>query len=133
MLNIFPHLLSLTFFAPVPLRLAAAAAFAYAAYMQWIDRAELAEAQYPVIGRGGAWSIWCFIVFEAATALLLALGLLTQAAAILGILISIKYFIWYSRYPRLMVLARPTSALLFVICVSLLITGAGAYAFDIPL
>ena len=53
--------------------------------------------------------------------------------ALLGALIALKSSVWGHRYPRYFVLSRVTSLLLLVVCISLLLSGAGALAFDLPL
>ncbi len=67
-------------------------------------------------------------VIEVTLAILLVLGAWTQALAIGAIIILIIVF--FSR-PR--ALPASTLALSFVLALSLIVTGAGAWAFDWPL
>jgi len=59
--------------------------------------------------------------------------LYTQGAAIVGMIIGLKLTIFARRYPDVIPLSAGAGALLFVICLSLLFFGAGAFAFDLPL
>lgn len=132
MLNPFPDLLTYGFFAPTLLRAAAGLVFAYVAMAHWRRREELAAMRYPLVG-GGMWVVWLAVLIEGAVALGLLLGYGTQVAALVGALASLKFFIWKRRYPRAVPLSRIASALLIIICLSLLLTGSGAVAFDIRL
>ncbi|MEK7108965.1 MAG: hypothetical protein AAB919_00825 [Patescibacteria group bacterium] len=132
MLNPFPDLLTYGIFAPTLLRVAAALVLGYAAYVQWHRRDELAAISFSFVG-SGAWIVWVLILLGAASALGLLLGLYTQWAALVGGLLALKSTVWRGRYPRVFPLSHITSLLLLVICLSLLLTGAGAFAFDIAL
>jgi uncharacterized membrane protein YphA (DoxX/SURF4 family) len=132
MLNLFPDLLYLSFFAPTLLRIAAGGLFAYVAWQHYEKRAELAQISYPLVGSGALW-VWLSILWLSATAAMLILGIYTQIAALMAMVAALKFFQWSSRFPELTVLSWPSRMLLFVICLTLLITGAGAYAVDIPL
>lgn len=87
----------------------------------------------PIVGYMRPWIVWMSAGITGIVGCMLAVGLFTQAAAILGALIVLKHGIGTYWYPSIMPLSRGTYALLFVMCVSLLITGAGAIAFDLPL
>jgi uncharacterized membrane protein YphA (DoxX/SURF4 family) len=131
MLNVFPGLL-IPFLAPLLLRLGLAAALAAAAYLQWARRDQIAQADLPVVGRGGWW-VWFSVAAHAAVAALLVLGLYTQVAALVGALISLKHAFWARRYPLLFPLGRAAGLLMLVISLSLVLSGAGAFAQDLPL
>jgi uncharacterized membrane protein YphA (DoxX/SURF4 family) len=132
MLNTFPSLLTYTFFAPTLLRITVALAIAYIAYVQFIRREEIAEMRVPVVGKIGG-LIWIALIVETAIAIGLFVGYLTQICALLAMLLCIKHFIYAKKYPRVMPLCRADYIFIFVICLSLLLTGAGAFAFDLPL
>ncbi len=132
MLNTFPDLLSLGFFAPTLLRIAVALAFLFGAYMQYQRVDELSNIRFPIVGAGG-WIIWLSIVAHAAIGLMLLFGYYTQIAAILGALGSIKGLVYAKKYPRVFALCRIDYFFVLVICLSLLLSGAGAFAFDLPL
>lgn len=132
MLNPFPGLLVYGFFAPTLLRLAVAVVFAWAAWSQWSHRKELGHVRFPLVG-GGAWVVWLTLLVEILAALGLFFGYYTQWAAILGALLALKYAVWDHRYPKFFPLSRAAALLILVICLSLLLSGAGALAYDLPL
>ncbi len=132
MLNPFPELLVYQLLAPTLLRLAAAAAFLYVAYSVYKRRKEIAEITFPLIGKG-EWIAWVSTVFHAAVGFMLGAGYYTQIAALLGAIGTLKSLFFMRFYQPLVPLPRAAIALLFVILVSLLLTGAGAFAYDIPL
>jgi uncharacterized membrane protein YphA (DoxX/SURF4 family) len=132
MLNPFPDLFTYTTFAPMLLRIAVALIFAYVAWVQWRRRRELAQTPFPFVG-AGAWMVWVFIIVELIAAVGLFLGFSTQWVAILGALIALKTTVWGRRYPRYFVLTRITALLVLVVCLSLLLTGAGQHALDVQM
>lgn len=132
MLNPFPELLDLRFFAPTLIRLAAAGVLLFAAFCTWKRRKQIAETGFPIIGKV-TWVAPISALFHAVLAFMLGAGYYTQIAAILGGLGAIKSFFLAKRYPALVPLSRPATVLLFFMLLSLLISGAGALAFDLPL
>ncbi|MEK9154246.1 MAG: hypothetical protein AAB798_02125 [Patescibacteria group bacterium] len=114
MLSFFPEILFLAPLSATLIRVALGVAFGYAAW----KHLNTADALERTLG-----------VAEGATALALIAGAWTQPAAILSIVI----FFIHTAIPRLRVLPASTALLLLVMCVSLLLTGAGALAFDLPL
>ncbi len=132
MLNPLPELLVFQLLAPTMLRVAAAIVFAYLAYRHFEHREDIAATRFPIIGRG-AWIVWLAIVVELATAAALFFGYATQIAAIVGALGALKHIVWRGKFPNFFWLTRSAAFLLLVICLSLLLTGAGAFAFDLPL
>ncbi len=115
MLNLFPDLLTYSFFAPLLLRLAVGVStiyFGYLTYRAWGNHGR---------ALGPLWII---------AGLLVLIGLFTQAAVIaLLVLLLLKFWgfgaavKWTWSYDFLLLAA------LF----ALLLTGAGAFAFDLPL
>lgn len=132
MLTLFPQILFLAPFSATLLRIAAGIVFISVAWMHYDRREELAKEKFILIGHG-MWIPLLAALVEVATAVMLIAGAYTQAAAIVGALLALKQFIWKKRYPHFFPLSRSTSALLFVICLSLIFTGAGIFAFDLPL
>ena len=128
----FPELLTYGFLAPTLLRVAAASVFAYLAYQHYKNRDDKAARRFPVLG-DDLWVIWLAILIEAGIAAALFVGYYTQYAGILGAALAFKHIIWGGSYPRFFILPRSTALLLLVITLSLLATGAGAFAFDLPL
>jgi len=113
-LSVFPEILFLAPFAAFLIRIALAILLGYCAWKH------LTNADKTVRTLG-------FIEGVVATAL--ALGTWTQPAAIAGMFIIGAWF----ALPRLRAVALGTAFLAFVMCLSLLLTGAGLLAFDLPL
>ena len=132
MLNTFPHLLVLGFYAPMIIRVAVALAFFYVAYAQFGRREEIEQMSFPVVGETSLAS-WVSIIFHIIVGAMLLFGYYTQIAAILSILALIKSFILKKYYPHLIPLSRSSLLLLIAMCLSLLLSGAGALAQDLPL
>jgi len=82
------------------------------------------------LAKGG---VVVFGTVEIVVALLLIVGLFTQIAALLGIVIALKMLWFGETYPRFIHHEKATYLLLLVILLSLLVTGAGAFAIDLPL
>jgi uncharacterized membrane protein YphA (DoxX/SURF4 family) len=133
MLNPFPHLLTYTFFAPTLLRVVAACMFFYIAYALIQKRNTVIEMAVPIIGKPSEWMCWLSALITALTGAALLFGYGTQWAAIVGMIIALAYGVAPHRYHAIVLFPRTTFLLLFIICLSLLFTGAGAMAFDVPL
>ena len=132
MLNTFPNLLVLGFFAPTLLRVAVACLFFYAAYSAYKHRDAAARLRFPLIGEA-PWAGGFTTLIYAALGLMLLLGYYTQIAAILAGITSIKGLLFCKRFGPLFPYSRSTYLLLLVICLSLLVSGSGGRAFDLPL
>lgn len=132
MLNPFPDLLIYSFFAPTLLRVLIGAVFLWSAYVQYQRRHELARVRFPVVG-SGSWIISFSVLVHAAIGAGLILGYYTQIAALLGALGALKGLVWAKKYPRVFPLCRIDYFFILAVCLSLLISGAGAFAFDLPL
>jgi uncharacterized membrane protein YphA (DoxX/SURF4 family) len=74
-----------------------------------------------------------FGILETAVSLALLAGLYTQIAALIAIVILLATVIIERRQPELLASSLEFYIALLVIACSLLLTGAGAFAFDIPL
>jgi len=114
MLSLFPEILFLAPFSALLLRLALAFVFAYAAWTH-VSRGEML--------------VRALGVAEIAVAVALFTGSWTQAGALAGIVVAALWLF----SPSWSTYARGTVLLSLAICVSLLVTGAGAFAFDMPL
>lgn len=132
MLTLFPGLLVYSFFAPTLVRVAGAIIFLYLAYYHFQNKDELAQTRFPMVG-AGMWIPWLSVLVELVVGAGLFFGYYTQVSAMVGAIVALKYFVWSGKYPHFFALSRATTFLLFVICISLLLTGAGALAFDLPL
>ena len=132
MLSLFPQLLFLTPLAPTILRLSVGVIFVLMAWDFFERREELGRLHYIVLGKGE----WIPIISALVAAIIgagLIGGIYTQASALLGALFALKALVWRRRYATFFVHSATTDWLLLVICVSLIFTGAGAFAFDLPL
>lgn len=114
MLSLFPEILFLAPFSALLLRLALAVVLAYAAWLHIAQRDS---------------TVRTLSFIEAALAVVIFVGAWTQAAALLAVIFLGLHLL----IPRMRVYATSTILLSFVICLSLLVTGAGALAFDLPL
>ena len=132
MLNPFPDLLVFSFFAPTLLRIAAAFALFYIAYQQYHRRSETKQLRLPIVGRNSWWYV-ASITFHTILGVLLLFGFYTQIAALLATAGNLKGLWLNHRHPSVVILSDSAVVLLTVICLSLLLTGAGALAIDLPL
>lgn len=123
MLNPFPSLLIFGFFAPTILRVAVALLSFYVAYVTW--RAEAGKATSPVG--------WASIVANIVIGGMLLVGYYTQWAALIALLMRLASFVLPRTYQHFVVLPTSTRLLAIALLISLLFTGAGALAFDLPL
>ncbi|MEK7069143.1 MAG: hypothetical protein AAB947_02040 [Patescibacteria group bacterium] len=114
MLSLFPEILFLAPLSATLIRVALGIAFGYVAW----KHLNTADTMGKVLG-----------IAEGVVALTLIVGAWTQPIALLGIVI----FFIHVAIPRLRTLPTSTALLLLVMCVSLLFTGAGAQAVDLPL
>lgn len=133
MLNPFPDLLAFGLVAPSILRLVVGAMFVNAGVKKlrrrsWVlalfERLRLTPAAYYAVAFG---------VLEVVSGLLLAVGLFTQVAALVAALISLFALYCKRAHPEQTPGSRGVFLLLFVISLSLLFSGAGFLAFDLPL
>ncbi|MBY0472982.1 DoxX family membrane protein [Patescibacteria group bacterium] len=132
MLNTFPQFLSYGFYAPALLRCAVALVMLYLAYCHFKNKDAINQEKFPVIG-ARAWVAWFSVILEVAVGLALLFGYHTQIAAILTALVGIKHAFWTGKYPSYFVLSRTAALLVLAIALSLLASGAGALAMDLPL
>lgn len=132
MLNLFPTMW-LSLLAYSILRIVLGSMFLYICRRHLTQFASIAKnLRLPVIHNGKI-TLGAIILVELVAGILLIIGLLTQLAAILAISLCIKTLFWYKRFPAGSVPERMTYILLFTMSVSLLITGAGFFAFDLPI
>lgn len=133
MLNPFPSLLVYSFFVPTLLRTTVAVAFFYIAYYLGREEKKFVGVKIPIVGTMRSWMVWVSVIVSALVALCLLIGFETQWAALVGILIMSKH-LWATRsYAKYLPFTCITYTLLLIICLSLLFSGAGAFAFDLPL
>lgn len=133
MLSLFPGILYLAPFSYLLLRIASAFAFFYIAWDLLANKDEMEGAKIIIVGHIKDWMLWLSAIVTFVVGALLLVGLWTQAAAIVGMLIVFKHSLGLRQYSDILPLSAGTYALLFVMCACLLITGAGPVAFDLPL
>jgi len=131
-LSLFPQLFFLSPLSATLLRIVSGLVFLYLAYFYYHKREHLAQVDVPIVGRG-MWkpllaTAWCALVGVG-----LFFGFYTQLAAICGAIVGAKFIGWKKFCPEYVPVTYITSALLTIICISILLTGAGAFAFDWPL
>ncbi len=130
---LFPHLFFLApLYVPLLLRLVAAAVFLYMAYWVYKNRAGAARVSYPVIGVQSWVPVFTVVVY-ALIGLSLTFGYYTQIGAIFGAIAALKELFWGKRLQSIIPLSRMSSLLLLAMCLSLVLSGAGALAMDVPL
>ena len=137
MLNIFPDLLFLQLLSPFMLRIAVGIMLFWIGYSYMFRDRETVVAQL-----SSKWpkSAPYFVpfggVFYIVTGIFLIAGLYTQGAAIAGILIAIDALFVKFLYKDLDKVAEYSKMfyiLILIISLSLLFSGAGAFAIDLPL
>ncbi len=133
MLNTFPSLLTYGFFAPTVLRILVAFSFFYISYAQASRRKEITALKIQLIGHVDQTMVLISSLFIFAIGAALFLGWHTQIAAIIGIIVALKHAIYAKKYPLAIPLCRLEYVYLVVIMLTLLISGAGALAMDLPL
>ncbi len=113
MLSLFPELLFLSPFAAFFIRIALAVVFGWSAWQRLRTETPLKV----------------FSAIDIVVAVALFLGFYTQLAAIIGVICTTAWLFKpaWNPYPQ------STAALALVMCISLLVLGAGPFAFDLPL
>lgn len=134
MLNPFPDLLMYSFFAPLILRALLGLVFIDLGVLKFRSEKEGWLNSFNTLGlRPADLFVFIYGALQIVGGLLLLLGLWTQLAALVFVIFSgvELYLEWQARE----ILKRDLVFyfLIFTISLSLLITGAGAYAIDIPL
>ena len=114
MLSLFPGILFLAPLSAFLIRIALAFILGYSAWNHF-SRSENA--------------LRVFGVLEIAINAAIATGTWTQAAALAALVVAGIYVV----VPKVREVALGTSILSVVLCLSLLVTGAGIFAFDLPL
>jgi hypothetical protein len=126
----FPQLFFLApLFVPVILRIGAALTYLYIAWHTHTHRDEVAATRLPVIGKAG-WAVPFAVVVEVLIGASLLFGYYAQLGALVGGLGALKFLILKRQIGAYDPISRTAAFLLFVICLSLIVAGAGAFAFD---
>jgi uncharacterized membrane protein YphA (DoxX/SURF4 family) len=134
MLNVFPDFLSYGLFGPTLLRIVVGLVFINLGYLHLTKERSRWEKFFEVIKlRPSSVFGSIYALIELVGGALLLIGLYTQVAAIiLGALSLIEILVEY-REPAILKRNIVFYVLVFAICASLIVTGAGKLAFDLPL
>jgi uncharacterized membrane protein YphA (DoxX/SURF4 family) len=100
------------------------------------DRHKVTEMLQQRWSSGASFFVWFGGTFDIIAGLLLIAGFLTQIAAIAGIFIALDALFVKWLYKDLDMMAkysRPFYILTLMACLSLILSGAGAFAIDLPL
>ena len=81
----------------------------------------------------GLFFVWYMGIFEIFIGILFTIGFLTQIASLLTIFLSVTILIMYKHFVHPLIPQRLFYILLLAISFSLFITGAGIFAFDLPI
>lgn len=114
MLSLFPQILFLAPFSAFMIRIALACVLAFVAWKHFSRE----ETDLRALG-----------VLELAAAAALVGGIWTQGVALAGFVAALLGIV----FPRMRVLPMSTMLLALVMLLSLVVTGAGVFAFDLPL
>ena len=133
MLSTFPELLFLSPFAALLLRMAAGLVYGYLALYHFDKRRAVAHEVSHIVGGLASGGVILAIGIETLIAVALIAGSWTQIAALIGFIGALKMLFFKRTLPHLAPLSRLSYGLLAVICLSLLVMGAGPFAFDLPL
>jgi uncharacterized membrane protein YphA (DoxX/SURF4 family) len=133
MLSLIPQILFLAPFTSTILRIGSGIAFMYAGYYMLTHRNEFTKIRLPIINHPALWMLWASGIITIIDGVALFLGYGTQLAAIVGLIIAIKHMSLSKQYESLRPLPRSTYALLSLMCLALLISGAGPFGLDLPL
>lgn len=134
MLNPFPDLLAFGLIAPLLLRVALSVVFIDFGWSKLTKDREKKSAFFETLGlKPGAYYAVAFGVIELAAGILLIIGLYAQIAALAALVISVAAYRLKGKYPEHFQNSRCFFFLLAVISLSLLFSGAGFLAFDLPL
>ena len=133
MLNPFPELLVYGILSPFMLRVAVGTALFYLAVHHYREREGLLHLLSPLVGKLSRIAMPAFVIVEVLAAGAFIVGAYTQIAAIVACSLFLKSSLVKSRLTALAPLSHTAYLLLFIISLSLLFSGAGGFAFDLPL
>ncbi len=130
MLNPFP-IQFLALLAYAILRIIVAAILLYLGFSH-IQHREVLKEQFSQF-RFGLVLVWYLGTLEIIVGMMFMFGFYTQIAALLSMLMAIKFMILKGRLASPLIPGRLFYLLLFGVSLSLFITGAGIFAFDLPI
>ena len=132
MLSLFPSLLDFSFFAPTILRLVVGIIFILEGYwhVRSMEKTRLSLVRFGSLAGPATYATVGFSFLIGAS---LALGIYMQLGALLGLVYALKVLALRSYFPEFSNAPRGYWALMAATCAALMLTGAGAFAFDLPL
>jgi hypothetical protein len=133
MLSLFPEILFLAPLGTTFLRVAVGILFISMAWQMYRESRRMADVQLPLIGQLHEFLIMLWAGFIGVVGLALVVGVMTQIAALAGMLILIKRTVLRRYFEHICPFIFTIVAFAFLICFMLLVTGPGAFAFDLPL
>jgi uncharacterized membrane protein YphA (DoxX/SURF4 family) len=133
-LNVFPHLLTYSLLAPFILRITLGFVFLRFGGTLLSHRRTEATATAESIGIPGApYAMLALGIIEIVVGIALIAGIYTQVAAIVAALVALKFIYWKLRGKPLGNEGILFDLLILAIAFSLVLSGAGLFAFDLPL
>ena len=133
-LNPFPSFLLYAFYAPFLLRLVVALVFIEFGYAKLTKERKSKAEFFQKIGlKPGTTFVIVFALIELVAGAMLLVGFYTQIAALVAGIILLASMLIKTKHSTHFASTSGYYFILLVICVSLLMTGAGAYAIDTPL
>lgn len=134
MLNPFPELLAFGLVAPFLIRLAIGVIYIRFGYHKITTERETKRHFFEQIGlRPGILFVWIVGLIELVGGLMILIGFYTQIAAIVLSIIMLGAMLIKLRRPQLLHGGLSFYILLLIATCSLVLSGAGAFAFDLPL
>jgi len=122
MLSLFPSFLTYQLAGPLIIRLVLGTSLIYAGYQKIRDRGQSSGSNSRIYG-------WVEIVIS----VFLIIGLFTQLAALLNAIILVIKLAFKAKEGKLLSDGVNYYILLLAMCISLMLTGPGFWAFDLPL
>ena len=128
------HIHFLSAAAPTLLRVVVGFYFLYMARFMYTERSGLLALRgIPIVDRVHPWMIPISAIATAFVGTMFIVGIQSPIASILGVVISVKHWYATKNYARYVPFSKSTYILLFVLCLALLLSGPGIFAFDSPL
>lgn len=134
MLNPFPEFLVFGFFAPTLLRITLGVYFIYLGKKKFGSERAKVGSFFESLNIGPAKHyVNSLAVTEIIIGIFFIIGFFTQIAALIAAIISLVSVVIAIKYPEVKTLKASEYALLLITSITLLFTGAGFLAFDLPL
>lgn len=133
-LSIFPSLLLFQYYAPLILRVALGVIFVDFGWAKLTtQKTEKARFFDSIKLKPGNTFVWIIALTEIVSGIFLIAGFLTQIGALVVIIISLASLYLKKKYPSSFASSFGFLFLIFIISLSLILTGPGKFALDLPL